>query len=421
MPRRCLVCGERGCELKQTAFSISWSIGRTTYTRTLTTRAPLCDQHWDHFDSHQRNTLIFLAVTLLFGLGVAAGLGGGLQIFIAIPIGVVGAILSVIAWVVYGIVCWFTLVYATDINNEELTLTNVHERFARAVEDGEDEEEDEEDEDGDRFDVRRGSYRRGDDEDDRPSVGRRARTRRGRDDDDDEPGIERRGRRRGPQFSYGPLIGGLVIGAIVLFGFCGLGVALLVSAINRPQQQQQAPVDVATVVTGQPNPLLIEGGLDEKALRVVYLSSLPEQGPVVGWGEFGKNGQLGFDHKQTTKEKNRILFNGKESQRGLSLHAKTNGVAQVRYRLDGEYKLLRGTAAMADLPADAWGPTKTPVTFHVIGDGKLLWTSKPLQHKGDQEEFRLGVSGVKDLLLCVRCQGQAEYTWSVWLDPYLLR
>lgn len=97
------------------------------------------------------------------------------------------------------------------------------------------------------------------------------------------------------------------------------------------------------------------------------------------------------------------------------------GIARVTYQLGGEYKLLRGTAAMADLPADAWEPTKSPVTFHVVGDGRLLWSSKPLQHKGEHEEFRLGVGGLKELVLCVRCQGEAGNAWAVWLEPHLLR
>ncbi len=64
------------------------------------------------------------------------------------------------------------------------------------------------------------------------------------------------------------------------------------------------------------------------------------------------------------------------------------------------------------------GGSDQPILFRIVGDGKELWKSRPIQKVKDSEKFSVDVSGVKQLELYADCPS----TWgahSVWLDPQL--
>ena len=69
----------------------------------------------------------------------------------------------------------------------------------------------------------------------------------------------------------------------------------------------------------------------------VWLSDLPEQNAVVGYGKFGKNGWAGFEP---------IIISGLHREPRISGLGNATLDAHVEYMLDKKYRLFRATAAM---------------------------------------------------------------------------
>ncbi|MHC4503614.1 MAG: PA14 domain-containing protein, partial [Planctomycetota bacterium] len=63
--------------------------------------------------------------------------------------------------------------------------------------------------------------------------------------------------------------------------------------------------------------------------------------------------------------------------------------------------------------------SSTPMTFKVLGDGKVLWASPPVQDRGMARECRVDVSGVSKLELVVECPGYEGKAHAVWVEPRL--
>ncbi len=108
---------------------------------------------------------------------------------------------------------------------------------------------------------------------------------------------------------------------------------------------------------------------------------------------------------------------------GLFAHPPPNSSSSIAYNLPNGYRELTGTAAITDLPRDLDGQvatgSRTPLTFQVIGDGRMLWKSRPLQRSGDKQVFTVNVSGLRKLDLRVDCPGFANHAWAMWVDPVL--
>ncbi|MCE9565034.1 MAG: protein kinase [Planctomycetes bacterium] len=191
----------------------------------------------------------------------------------------------------------------------------------------------------------------------------------------------------------------------------GLSVVLAIAAVAVYFVASQ-PKQVRQVDTPEPNiPDRPPSGQTTTpvASRKIWLSDLPEQDPVVGHGRFGKAGQTGYDN-------HKIVVKGEASPHGLSLHPATNNTATVRYELRSRYRNFAGTVAIND---SANGQTKTPLTFVVKGDGKVLWESKPVRGREDAQSFSFNVESVSRLDLEVRCPGDNGGAHAVWLEPSL--
>jgi hypothetical protein len=63
---------------------------------------------------------------------------------------------------------------------------------------------------------------------------------------------------------------------------------------------------------------------------------------------------------------------------------------------------------------------QSPLTFRVIGDGKALWASKPIQAQHRLENCSVAVTGVSVLELQVDCPEGWRSAHAVWLEPRLL-
>jgi hypothetical protein len=141
--------------------------------------------------------------------------------------------------------------------------------------------------------------------------------------------------------------------------------------------------------------------------RWAYLSDLDET-EWSGHADFGKNGS-----SKTAP----ITVNGIKFHKGLWTHPVDRGSASVKYRLAG----LGATAFVTGVAInDTAHPTiATSLTFQVLGDGQILWTSVPTREKGRMQECQISVKDVRVLELRVNCPGWYDSAHAVWLDPYL--
>jgi hypothetical protein len=184
---------------------------------------------------------------------------------------------------------------------------------------------------------------------------------------------------------------------------------------STPRPVEAGPVQQATQAKPQPN-------------DPVYLDDLRETGSKVGQGVLGKRGDTGYPAYETSYGQ-KVFFRGRQPSHALSLYPPGNGVAYVAYSLGGQYRTFRATAAILDTsPASArqlkgdpffMGGPASPLAFRVIGDGKLLWESRPMQKCGQSHACEVTVEGVNIIELQVSCPANNYYSWAAWLDPSL--
>ena len=109
---------------------------------------------------------------------------------------------------------------------------------------------------------------------------------------------------------------------------------------------------------------------------------------------------------------------GSRVEHGLFAPPKSFLSSHLGYRLHKVFEKLRGEAALCDGQREG---TANPLTFRIVGDGKLLWTSRPLQQGGESQPFELDVKGIDRLELFVDCPGYATTAYAVWIDPVVVR
>jgi hypothetical protein len=144
----------------------------------------------------------------------------------------------------------------------------------------------------------------------------------------------------------------------------------------------------------------------------VYLVDLHETEAKMGPWPLGK-GVLG-DPNGTV-----LTVAGEKRPKSLGMHPATPPAGSVV-----KYRLARAAAAFVTGVAydDSNKGIRTGDTvFEVLGDGKLLWSSKPIQIKGDFDECNVSVEGVDVLELRVAVvRGSGWGAHAVWIDPHLL-
>jgi hypothetical protein len=141
-----------------------------------------------------------------------------------------------------------------------------------------------------------------------------------------------------------------------------------------------------------------------------YLTDLDEFDVKLGPWKFGK-GETGCPTPTL------ITIGGKRSPLSLCLHAPANDYSAVKYRLGKSAKLFKTRVAIDESTPGSL----TPLTFVVLGDGKLLWTSQPVKVSGNSQLCNISVTGVDVLELRAQCPGRYEGAYAVWVEPYVLR
>jgi len=112
---------------------------------------------------------------------------------------------------------------------------------------------------------------------------------------------------------------------------------------------------------------------------------------------------------------------GVKIRNGLFCHPplRSNASSHVSFALNKGFRQLSGAVGICDGLEE--GKSRTALRFRIVGDGTLLWRSRPLQKQGDSQAFRVSVSGVKKLELFVDCPGDFAFSHAMWMDPILTR
>lgn len=116
----------------------------------------------------------------------------------------------------------------------------------------------------------------------------------------------------------------------------------------------------------------------------------------------------------------RFSVAGHAVSHGLQTHPpipKGKPPAHLAFYLDKGFLELRGAVGIQDdvrLVA-------SPLTFKILGNGQLLWTSRALRKSGQFAPFQVAVSDVDKLELIVDCPGSRGGCFAVWIDPLLIR
>lgn len=156
---------------------------------------------------------------------------------------------------------------------------------------------------------------------------------------------------------------------------------------------------------------------DKTKGAAVFLSDLPEQDAKVGFGSFGKNGDLGFGGGLGATPR-QIIVRGRESPKGLSMCPPSFGASKVTYLVPKGFTHLKATVGINDFAANK---QVTPVVFKVMGDEKLLWESPKLIGEGRVAVCSISLKGASAVTLIVECPGDHMCAHAVWVDPHFFR
>jgi hypothetical protein len=191
---------------------------------------------------------------------------------------------------------------------------------------------------------------------------------------------------------------------------------------ERPAKEK--PVDDARTKTSTPS------GRKGRSLPkqsnegdVRYLSDMEAFDVHVAEGRFGQHGELGF--RAGNPLRGRILFNGKESPNGISMQPYQEGHASAKFTLQDDSKTFKARVALNDSAGTSGAPQGVgrinhPISFEVVGDGKVLWKSKDVDIARKAQDCTVDVAGVRVLELRVNSPGDWVNCHAVWLEPRVL-
>lgn len=115
-----------------------------------------------------------------------------------------------------------------------------------------------------------------------------------------------------------------------------------------------------------------------------------------------------------THESNPLILGGQRSPKSLYVHTSNTPrePSIVRWKLDGRFSVLR-TAALLDDSATGKGSS---FVFRVVGDGKVLWTSREIAGH-DSQGCEVRIKGVRLLELQVAIVRNHWWGRTVWRSP----
>lgn len=153
--------------------------------------------------------------------------------------------------------------------------------------------------------------------------------------------------------------------------------------------------------------------------RLTFVSELEPSAEVGRGAPFGDELGMTWPHRMDRSVTgSELRAAGVGHRRGVGLHAPT----QLRFTLDGSYRVLRGRVAIDDSTSTNAASARGSVIFRVWADGKALWES-PLVRGGDAPLAlpTLDLVGKKELVLEADAAGDFAGDRADWLDLVLVR
>ncbi|HMF11207.1 MAG TPA: NPCBM/NEW2 domain-containing protein [Gemmataceae bacterium] len=141
-----------------------------------------------------------------------------------------------------------------------------------------------------------------------------------------------------------------------------------------------------------------------------FLSKLMEFDVKPGPWPFAKNGNLVYG-------KSKIKAKGVHSANGLSMHPPEHSYSAAKYLLNKKAALFKAAVALDD----SVNSTRNPAVFEVLGDGKQLWESEPVNRGTPPQACSIDVAGVEVLELRVHAKPSEFGLYAVWIEPRLLQ
>ncbi len=152
----------------------------------------------------------------------------------------------------------------------------------------------------------------------------------------------------------------------------------------------------------------IEAGEDAADGKLVYLVDMNEA-------------SVSSDDNRLYKGKddsgNELKVDGKPTPKGLLIEPPKQGIAAATYIVSKKYRQFTADVGVSPFPSRA---SSSPLTFELVGDGALLWRSKPIKQPADADHCEANVSKVINLELRVFCPGSNSGAKAVWIEPRLI-
>ncbi len=149
----------------------------------------------------------------------------------------------------------------------------------------------------------------------------------------------------------------------------------------------------------------------------VYLSDLPPLWVSTYTDRYWGFGNHGFLGARTNGALHRITVNGKAFEHSLGTHPPPGESSRVVYALGRRFKTFFGSVGISDIKS----LSRSALTFKIVGDGRSLWCSKPIDTPRRLMEFGVNVQDMDRLELVVHCPGSNHAAHAVWIEPRLQR
>ena len=137
----------------------------------------------------------------------------------------------------------------------------------------------------------------------------------------------------------------------------------------------------------------------------VYLDDMQEETSHIEGSSLKK-----FDAKMS--------LGGKLAKHYLFTHPRADRRGYATYNLDKQFAEFRASVGLGDAIPQ---PAASPLAFMVIGDGKVLWQSKPVQVKGKVQECVADIRGVKTLTVQAVSTGPPNWAHALWDQPRIYK
>ena len=101
----------------------------------------------------------------------------------------------------------------------------------------------------------------------------------------------------------------------------------------------------------------------------------------------------------------KIILNGQQSHYGIFAHPFENDFSEVVFELDGTWTRFATVIAIPSTAIAEGSKLGSPLVFEIIGDGKTLWKSNPVEDFDTPQSCEISIAGVRFLNLRAHCTG----------------